>query len=495
MKKEYYLIVFSLLFINYNFYSQVGVNTTNPQATLDVQASNSSSPSNSTGLLVPRISAFPSSNPGSSQNGMMVYLTATVGSNTPGFYYWDNAETEWVSVGSSASSDSWNLNGNSGTDSDSNFLGTTDSESLVFRTNNIEKLRLTSGGRLETYNTGFSVFLGEGAGANDDLTSNYNLYQGYNAGTNNTAGQFNIALGAFSLMSNQTDRNVAVGYNTLRNNTTGFRNTSVGDVGMFSNTTGSFNTSVGSLGLNLNTTGSFNSSLGYQSLRSNDIGSRNVSVGSRSSNDNESGNNNVSIGFSSLYTNITGSGNIAIGYQAGYDEITSNKLYIENSDSNIPLIGGNFTSDRLGVNVAISALTHTLTVGGDISATGDIETTGDFVTESNTYPDYVFEDYYNGNSEILPTYSFKTLKEVEAFIKTNGHLPGVKSYKEVEEEGFKIKLGTTSITNLEKIEESFLYIIELNNKLELQEKELQEKDQKIEELEQRLLKIEKMLEK
>ena len=69
----------------------------------------------------------------------------------------------------------------------------------------------------------------------------------------------------------------------------------------------------------------------------------------------------------------------------------------------------------------------------------------------------------------------------------------MKSYEEVKAKDFKIELGATSITNLEKIEESFLYIIELNKKLELQEKELQEKDQKIEELEERLEKIEKLL--
>ena len=36
-------------------------------------------PSNSDGLLIPRISAFPSTDPTASQNGMIVYLTTTVG--------------------------------------------------------------------------------------------------------------------------------------------------------------------------------------------------------------------------------------------------------------------------------------------------------------------------------------------------------------------------------------------------------------------------------
>lgn len=42
---------------------------------------------------------------------------------------------------------SWNLTGNSGTNSSTNFLGTTDNQPLVFKTNNIEKLRITEGNR------------------------------------------------------------------------------------------------------------------------------------------------------------------------------------------------------------------------------------------------------------------------------------------------------------------------------------------------------------
>jgi len=134
-------------------------------------------------------------------------------------------------------------------------------------------------------------------------------------------------------------------------------------------------------------------------------------------------------------------------------------------------------------------------VNGDVYASAGYFTTAANAGGLQTYPDYVFESYYNGESKILPSYRFKTLSELEVFIKKYGHLPGVKSYEEVKDADFQIELGVTSITNLEKIEESFLYIIELNKKIEAQEEELKYKDNKIEDLEKRLEKIEALLAK
>ncbi|WP_185206604.1 cell wall anchor protein [Chryseobacterium sp. C3] len=43
---------------------------------------------------------------------------------------------------------SWNLNGNSGTNSSNNFIGTLDSQDLVFKTNNLERMRFNSNGNI-----------------------------------------------------------------------------------------------------------------------------------------------------------------------------------------------------------------------------------------------------------------------------------------------------------------------------------------------------------
>jgi len=72
--------------------AQVGINTITPKASLDIQASNPTSPSNTEGILIPKVDAFPSTNPTAAQHGMMLFLTTTSGSYAPGFYYWDRMQ-------------------------------------------------------------------------------------------------------------------------------------------------------------------------------------------------------------------------------------------------------------------------------------------------------------------------------------------------------------------------------------------------------------------
>ena len=58
-------------------YSQVGINTLNPNASLEVVASNQATPNNTDGILIPRIDAFPATIPTVNQDAMLVYLTTT----------------------------------------------------------------------------------------------------------------------------------------------------------------------------------------------------------------------------------------------------------------------------------------------------------------------------------------------------------------------------------------------------------------------------------
>ena len=103
---------------------------------------------------------------------------------------------------SNGGADDWKLTGNAGTVNGTNFLGTTDAQSLDFRTNNVIRTRITQKGQIEIFNTGNSVFIGEGAGTNDDLTNNSNVFVGYQAGTANTTGTSNIAIGNEALFKN-----------------------------------------------------------------------------------------------------------------------------------------------------------------------------------------------------------------------------------------------------------------------------------------------------
>lgn len=124
-------------------FAQVGINTTSPDAQLDVRATNQAAPSSTDGLLIPKVDAFPAINPGAAQQSMLVYLTTASGGKSPGFYYWDNATTSWVGISGRTG---WELNGNADTSPDTNFIGTTDDQGLAVRTNNIERIRIDNAG-------------------------------------------------------------------------------------------------------------------------------------------------------------------------------------------------------------------------------------------------------------------------------------------------------------------------------------------------------------
>ena len=271
--------------------------------------------------------------------------------------------------------------------------------------------------------------------------------------------------------------NTAVGSRTLQSTTTGSYNSVLGQLAGQRITTGFNNTAIGQRSLYVNTTGNDNTAVGQDALAILNGGNGNVGLGQAALSQLSGGSNNVAIGFEAgnSTTGVNNSSNsIYLGTNAGYDVKLSNVLFINSSnlqtapDTETPLIGGDFTAKRVGINVDISPLTnltHTLTVNGDVRASGG------FSTPTNTYPDYVFEDYFSGNSLLNPNYKFTTLAKAIQFVKENGHLPNVKSFKEVEADGMAIDLGKTSVKNLEKIEENFLYISELKSEIDVLKEE------------------------
>ncbi|MDY3363213.1 hypothetical protein PG623_04275 [Riemerella anatipestifer] len=128
--------------------------------------------------------------------------------------------------------------------------------------------------------------------------------------------------------------------------------------------------------------------------------------------------------------------------------------------------------DNVGIGVDIP--TEKLEVDGNVKATGFIG------ANAAIFPDYVFQKYYTGTSSLKADYSFKTLRQVEDFVKTNGHLPGYKSAAEIKKQGY-IDLMATQLTNVEKIEELYLHLLE--------------KDKEVKELKARLEKLEVLLNK
>lgn len=268
-------------------------------------------------------------------------------------------------------------------------------------------------------------------------------------------------------------------------NSTGTNNTMIGHGSGSLNTSGRENVFIGNLtGDNL-TSGIGNVFSGYLSGHSNN-GSYNVFVGGISGSNGYDGSYNVMLGYGAGADN-DGNNNIFIGYYAGESENGNNKLYIENSSSDTPLIWGDFSTDQLKFNatkVGIGSITTFPTASAGVSLTnyklfvkGGI--LADEVRVSTTWADYVFEENYK-----LPT-----LEEVEKHIKEKGHLINVPSGKQVETDG--IEVGQMAKIQQEKIEELTLYIIEQNKINERQRQQLEKQGREIQEMKAMLLTLAK----
>ncbi|WP_136444119.1 hypothetical protein [Pacificoceanicola onchidii] len=96
-----------------------------------------------------------------------------------------------------------------------------------------------------------------------------------------------------------------------------------------------------------------------------------------------------------------------------------------------------------------------------LTADGVLTVPGGFVVGSTALnvPDYVFE----------PGYDLRPLSEVSAFIDENGHLPEVPSAAEVARDG--LDMTSMQMTQLKKIEEMTLYMLEMQAVIEAQGRE------------------------
>ncbi len=174
------------------------------------------------------------------------------------------------------------------------------------------------GTRLEPVNTGNSVFIGEGAGENDDLSNN-NVFIGTDAGKANITGS----------------NNTAVGYHVLQSNTTGFGNTAMGRSSLLTNSTGKENTAYGFYSLRFNESGKYNTALGFHALQYN-----------------TTENYNTAIGYSAFTLGTGYENSTAIGYNAEPD--ASNTIRLGNSS--VTTIGGyapwsNVSDGRFKTNI------------------------------------------------------------------------------------------------------------------------------------------------
>jgi hypothetical protein len=130
-----------------------------------------------------------------------------------------------------------------------------------------------------------------------------------------------------------------------------------------------------------------------------------------------------------------------------------------------------FTNMRIFSNsvscILIAAATGNVGIGTDnptykLSVNGNIRSK-EVVVETG-WADYVFQKNYK-----LPS-----LRDVEKYIEVNKHLPNIPSAAEIEANG--LHLGDTQKKMMEKIEELTLYLIEANKRIEKLEQLIKEKN-------------------
>ncbi|RLD49582.1 MAG: hypothetical protein DRJ05_20780 [Bacteroidetes bacterium] len=238
--------------------------------------------------------------------GLMVY-----DGQTSSFWYYHTSG--WNEIGTTENNEEI-------FDADHNTYVTTEETAndniIRFYIDGVEKARF-DGSTFEQANNGSSVFIGEGAGSNDDLSDNENVFVGYNAGVANTTGSQNTANGCSALYSNTTaGNNTATGFQALYLNTSGFKNSAYGSNALYWNETGENNTAVGFKSLYSNIFGSENTSLGTKALLSNTQGSNNIAIGFHALSNNTVGKSNIAIGTNALKHNTFRSELVAIGDSA-----------------------------------------------------------------------------------------------------------------------------------------------------------------------------------
>ncbi len=158
------IIAISTVLITVGAFAQnvgIGTNAPNASAKLDITSTNS-------GLLVPRISLMSTTDVATIPTpltSLLVYNTnAGITSGTGvGYYYWTGAAWTRLLSGTAAAP-SWNLLGNTGTNANTNFVGTTNAVDFVTRTNNVERMRIQSGGNvgIGTTTPNYRLDLGNG---------------------------------------------------------------------------------------------------------------------------------------------------------------------------------------------------------------------------------------------------------------------------------------------------------------------------------------------
>lgn len=160
-----------------------------------------------------------------------------------------------ISINTLINTFAWKVTGNSGTTPGTNFVGTTDAQDLVFKTNNNESGRI-------------------------DLSLNSTAFGASALSFVGRTGDRNAAFGTSSMEVNDTGyNNTAVGHNSLQFNITGYKNTAVGKSSLQNLNGGIFNTGLGETSGSTLTTGNYNTIIGATANVDSASSSKRIAIG------------------------------------------------------------------------------------------------------------------------------------------------------------------------------------------------------------------------
>ena len=175
-------------------------------------------------------------------------------------------------------------------------------------------------------------------------------------------------------------------------------------------------------------------------------------------------------GNTNYYYNATASVVPAVydGLQHAYPYVTAigGKVFdIKSNEEDYVMRNGNTFSESLNVLSDQSSYFKGKVGLGKRNPAEKLEVNGnirakEIKVETANWPDYVFEE----------DYPLTPLPEIEAFIKTNKHLPDIPSAQKIAEEGLSV--GEMNKLMMKKIEELTLYLIEKDSIIKKQQQQL-----------------------
>jgi hypothetical protein len=370
----------------------------------------------------------------------------------------------------------WTMSGNANINPSTNFIGTSDAQDFVIKTNNQERLRIDSDGKIiMPQTTQYDRLVTHRIASPDSLIyvgdstliwdPNYNRIYGDPAGSTykGTAvgfesipyGQYSSAIGLRTKAWGE--KSVAIGnlVESAADNSITMGNSLFYFQRLINSTPYSFmvgfNSSTPTLFVGNTLPGNNSGNVGIGTITPIDklqVNSGNILVRGEGNFGAINEEAVLYLGDHNHYIKSVNGHGVHIGTWAGSNgqNPTIDVLYIKEITGQVGIGTTNLEcSDCGGYNLFVTKGIRTEKVKVDIAS-------------DNGWADYVFKDGYD----------LKPLAHVESFIKLHGHLPNMPSAEEVKLNG--VDLGEMQAKLLEKIEELTLYVLELkkeNDKLKI----------------------------